>query len=160
MTEKKKFKFTFIDLLVLIVVVAVAVFVGSKLLGFSGGTGNAGETKTFIVSYFFEEVPDYVADVTEVGTLVTDEARKIPLGKVLDVEVGDSYSYSTDKDGNWKVGPRAGFKSVKLSVEVVGEEFEHGVQVQDGKYVVGHSMTIYAGKAKMYGRVSGVEEKK
>ncbi len=163
MSEKKKFKFNIIDAIVLLVIVAVIAFVASNLFGDSiqngSGAADAAKNQTYIMSYFFEEVPDFAAEMIDKGTVVSDEAFGHKLGKLVDVEFGDSVSFAANDQGQIVKSSKEGYKSVALKVEVKGNAFDHGIEVEKIKYVVGHTMTLYAGKAKLYGRISGIEKK-
>jgi len=170
MSEKKKVKFTIVDAVVVVVLVAIIAFVGLKLTGiypssdpndFSSSDNENGDSKeqTYIVSYYFEEVPDFAAKRIKTGDPVTDEVRLHSLGKVTDVEIGPSASYNADSNGVIKKSSKEGYSSVLLSTEVKGSKYKHGVEISKAYYVVGHSMTIYAGGAKMYGKVCSVEKK-
>ena len=111
------------------------------------------------MSYFFEEVPDFAAEMIDKGTVVSDETYGHKLGKLVDVEFGDSVSFAANDQGQIVKSSKEGYKSVALKVEVKGNAFDHGIEVEKIKYVVGHTMTLYAGKAKLYGRISGIEKK-
>lgn len=162
MSEKKKIKFTVIDALVILIIVAVIGFVGYKMLGGNSLTPNVNlgaDTAVYTVEYFFEEVPDFAAYAVKKGDTVTDDVRDHSLGKVVDVEVGDSVSYNADSNGIIQKSSKEGYKSVRLTTEVEAEEYEHGITISQTNYVIGHSMTLYAGNAKMYGRVASIEKK-
>ncbi len=159
MSEKKKVRFTIVDAVVLIAILAVAGFVGVKFLGIGSSGGSGSEAKTFIVSYYFEEVPDFAAELVKKDDDVSDEAKKHALGKVTDVEVGEAAVYCADSAGVLRKSAKEGYRSVKLTTEVEGFETKHGMTVSGSNYVVGHTMTVYAGGAKLYGKVSGIKEK-
>ena len=158
MSETKKIRFTFIDALIVLVVVAVIVFVGYKFFG-KEVAKNTDASTTYKLSFYIEEAPDFAAANIEKGCKVSDEAKKIPLGNASDVTIGDSVFYTTNQDGDVIKSSREGYNSIKITTEVQALETDHGIKVDGTEYVVGHSMTIYAGKAKIYGRVSGIEKK-
>ena len=162
--KEKKFKFNIIDAIVLLVVILVAVFVVSNVFGGTGsenGTNGAQEAKTqkYIMSYFFEEVPDFAVEMIDKGTVVSDEACSHKIGKLLTVETGDSITFIGTDDGKIVKGSKEGYKSVSMTIEAEGKPFDHGIEINKAKYVVGHTMVVYAGKAKLYGRISGIEKK-
>lgn len=157
MPEKKKLKFTVIDAIIVIVILAVAAFVASRFFGKDGASDAV--SATYEISFYFEEVPEYAAVAINEGDTVTDEGTNTPLGEVVSVEVGDSASYASDSAGNICKSSKDGYKSVKLTSRVQASEFEHGVKVSDVRYVIGHSLTLYAGKAKIYGKVAAIEKK-
>ena len=158
MSENKKVRFTLIDAIVVLVIIAVIAFVGYKFFG-KEVVQNQATSDTFEISFYIEEAPDFAVDNREVGSTVTDEAKKVSLGTIKNVETGDAVGFVGTDDGEFVTSSKENYKSVKITAEVNANEFEHGIKVAGNEYVVGHSMTIYAGKAKLYGRVSGIEKK-
>ena len=76
MSEKKKFRFNIIDAIVLIVILAVAAFVvfnvfGEQLQDTVGNSAEDSKSQTYVMSYFFEEVPDFAAEMIEYFYSVT-----------------------------------------------------------------------------------------
>lgn len=163
MSEKKRVRFTVVDAVVLVVIVAIIAFVGMKFAGVSLFTGENGDesmkTNTYIVSYYIEEVPDFAAKQVKTGDPVTDDVRNHSLGKVTGVEIGPSVSFNADSNGIVQKSSKEGYCSVILTTEVEADEYKHGIEISKTHYVVGHSMTLYAGGAKMYGRVHSIEAK-
>lgn len=158
MSENKKVRFTLIDAIVVLVIIAVIAFVGYKFFG-KEVVQNQATSDTFEISFYIEEAPDFAVDNIKVGSTVTDEAKKVSLGTIKNVETGDAVGFVGTDDGEFVTSSKENYKSVKITAEVNANEFEHGIKVAGNEYVVGHSMTIYAGKAKLYGRVSGIEKK-
>lgn len=158
MSETKKTRFTLIDGLIVLIIIAVVAFVGYKFFG-KEVVENTDATDTYTLSFFIEEAPDFAAANIKKGCKVSDEAKRISLGEATKVKIGDSVFYTTNKDGEVIKSSREGYNSIEISTEVKGAETDHGIKIDGSEYVVGHSMTIYAGKAKIYGRVSGIEKK-
>lgn len=153
MANKKKFNV--VDVLVILVIVAAVAFVGIKFLG--GGIGGSGAS-TYELKFFCEEVPDFAADVIKVGDKVLDEQKESDLGVVTKVELGPSYTYTTTDEGEIRCLDKPNYKSVSLTTIVEGEDYDFGMIAGSSKYGVGHSITIRVGKAKIFGRVSGIEK--
>ena len=158
MSENKKVRFTFIDGIIVLVIIAVIAFVGYNFFG-KEVVQNQATSDTFEISFYIEETPDFAAENVEVGTTVTDEAKKVSLGTIKSVEVAEAVSYAGTSEGEIVKATKEGYKSLKITAEVSGNEFEHGIKVAGNEYVVGHSMTIYAGNGKFYGRISGLQKK-
>ncbi len=159
MSEKKKVRFTLVDAVVLIVILAVAGFVGIKFLGIGSAGSGIADTKTYVVNYYFEEVPEFAASVIKAEDPVSDEAKKHALGKVTDVKVDNAAVYCPDASGVMHKSAKEGYCSVYLTTEVDALKNKHGLKVSDTTYAVGHTMTLYAGDAKLYGKVAGIFEK-
>lgn len=151
----KKVKFNFVDVIVVLLVVAVVGFVGLKFFG--GGFG-AGGASTYEVKYLCDEVPTFAASVIKVGDPILDEQKETNLGEVTDVRIGESRTYTTTKEGDVRLVPKEGYNSVEITSIVEGEDYDFGMIAGSSKYGVGHSITIRVGKAKIFGRVSGIEK--
>lgn len=161
MAEKKKFKLNIVDIIVIIVLIAALAFAGYKLFIDRGETTTLdSEELSYTMEFFCEESPDFAVNLVKVGDNLVDEYLDVPLGKITNVEVGPSISYAADAEGNWKVSTKPGYSSIRITTEVSfkGTEYAHGVQIETFKYGVGHSMTFRAGKAKLYGRIAGIEK--
>ncbi len=152
--EKKKFKFNLVDLIVVLIIVAAVAFVGIKFFG--GGVGST-QTAQYKISFMCDEVPSFAAEAIEVGNLVTDDDKNSALGVVEAVNLFPSRTYAQTDSGEFRLAPKEGFNSVEVVSVVTAQEFQHGIMVNASKYGVGHSLTIRVGKAKIFGRVSGLE---
>ena len=152
----KKFKFNLVDAIIVLIVVAAVAVVGVKVAKSGAIQGNSAQ---YEVTYFCEEAPTFAAEIIKVGDKVSDEQKDTDLGVVTNVVLGPSRSYATTDDGDILCKGKEGYNSVEITTTLNGEHYEHGVVVGSSKYGVGHSITIRAGKAKIFGRVSGIEIK-
>ncbi len=152
---KKKFKFNLIDAIVIVVILAAVAFLGIKVFG--GGLFG-GEDEIYVVKFFCEDVPDFAAEVIYVDDKITDEQKDTDLGFVTEVNVGPSQTYVHTDDGQYVLAPRENYNSVEVIGYVRATGFENGIVADGTKYGVGHSLTLRVGKAKIYGRVSGIEK--
>ena len=147
-------KINLIDLLIVLVLIALAAFVALKVVDKS----DEGAALTQVrISFFGEETPDYVANVLENGTTILDSKENITLGTIEDFEIGAPLGYDTNANGEVQQVIRQGYNSVSITAVGTGELTEHGVTIDGVLYGVGHTLTIYAGKAKLYLKVSGIE---
>ena len=158
--SEKKFKFNIIDAIVVLVLTAALCFAGYKLFIEPNSEQNIAQT-TYEVSYFCEEVPVFAANAMFEGDPVSDEYKDVPLGHVTSITLEPSASYVSDAQGNIHMASKEGYQSVKLTTEVTvaGAPYPHGIQIGSSKYGVGHSITLRVGKAKIFGRVAGIEVK-
>ena len=157
MSEKRKVRFTFIDALVILVILAVVIFVGSKFFSSGDTPFGTSSTQECEISFFIEESPDFAATLVKEGDPLTDEARDISLGTITKVELSDSVVYSANDKGEMVKSSKEGYKSVKLTAKLNAEKSTHGIKISGTSYVVGHTMTIYAGGAKLYGKISAIK---
>lgn len=147
-------KINLIDLIIVIILIAVVAFAAMKVLNRGTTDNNLTQVR---ISFFTDEVPDYVTDALEVGTGVLDSSENVTIGTVESFEIGEPLGYVTDTDGEVQAVTRVGFKSLDLNVLADAELSEHGATIDGVLYGVGHTLTIYAGKAKIYLKVSGIE---
>ena len=171
MSEKKKIKINVVDAFVVVVIVAILAFVAFSFVGKNvvknssdQGSSTASESsknkdEEYILTFYVEEAPDFAADNIKVKGLATDNAKSIPLGKIIKVEKAPSVVYTVDAQGNSVKTSKEGYSSLTIKTEIEANEFEHGISVWGVHYVVGTSMTLYADDAIVYGRLSGIEKK-
>lgn len=155
--EKKKIKFNIIDAIVALVIIAAVVLVGMRFISGTPEVIEAKNTK-YKISFFCEEVPSFAAELVKEGEPVTDDDRNSELGIAEKVTIGPSRTYTVNSEGEINIIPKEGYNSVEVTSIVDAQEFQHGIMVNAAKYGVGHSLTIRVGKAKIWGRVSGLEK--
>lgn len=153
--EKKKARFNIVDAIVIAVILCAAALVGYKVIG--GGMSGRNES-TYEMKFMCEEVPEFAASIIQEGDKVVDEQKDVPLGEVTAVKLGDSRTYTTDSQGVVHCQPKPYYNSVELTTTLKAGDYDNGVIVGSSKYGVGHSITIRAGKAKIFGRVSQIKK--
>ncbi len=153
--EKKKARFNVVDAIIVAVIIAAIGIVGMK---FFSDRAKTETTSEYYISFFCEDVPSYAAELIEEGDAVSDDDKKVALGVVKTVELGPSRNYVETAEGELKLTSKEDANSVEVVARVTAKEFEHGITVDAARYGVGHSLTLRVGKAKIFGRVSGIEE--
>lgn len=147
-------KINLIDLIIVLILLALATLATIK---FTSARNSAAQLTEIKMSFYSDEVPEFVTDNLEVGASVLDESKDVTMGVVKSFEVGEPLGYATDTDGEVKQVFRNGYKSVKLNITALGELGEHGATIGGVLYGVGHTLTIYAGQAKVYIKISSIE---
>ena len=147
-------KINVIDLFLVLVVLIACIFIFNKLINPNVTLSQDDITMTFYV----EKAPSYVAESIKVGTEVKDEAKGTSLGIITDVEIGPGYQYVATSEGELVRGYMEGYNSVKVTTQVKGQYTENGVIISGNQYNIGHSLTFYAGEAKLYGTISGASK--
>ncbi len=147
-------KINLIDLLIVIVLVALVAFVALKVVHKDDGQANISPVR---ISFYGEETPDYVANVIEKGTSVLDSKENVTLGTIEDFKIDAPLGYDTNANGEVQQVIRQGYNSISITTTGSGVIGEHGVTIDGVLYGVGHTLTIYAGKAKLYLKVSSIE---
>lgn len=161
MSKNKGVRFTLIDALVALAIIAVLAFVGYSFIKKSPAdtTSVTEKGEKYIMTFYVEEVPEFAAQKVEKGDKATDDVKSIPLGKIIDLKVDEAVVYNTDYQGNTVKSAKEGYNSMMITTEVEANEFEHGLSIWGQPYVVGTTMTMYMGEAKVYGRVYNIEKK-
>ena len=147
-------KINIIDLIIVLVLIALVALVATKVVGRSEAASTLSDVR---FTFYSEEVPDYVVDVLEQGTSVMDSAEKTTMGTVESFEAGEPLGYETDTKGQIQSVTRPGYKSLTITAVGKATLTEHGAEIDGVLYGVGHTLTIYAGKAKLYIKISGIE---
>jgi len=147
--------FNVIDIIIIITIFAIG-FLGYRLV-FAERVDSMSRQETFIMKFYTEEVPDYVANALEIGGRIEDEIRKVDLGTIIDFSISPGFAFTANSDGEVIKAHKEGYSEVEIVSELRGELFENGAIVRGNIYGIGHSFTIRAGNAKIFLRVSGIE---
>lgn len=153
-------KINIIDLLLIIVLVAAIGIFGYKYISKDGGNagGNGSVNGKAKVTFYTEEVSDFVVDGTiNIGDPVIDVNTSTVMGTIVDVKIEKSHSYAADAEGKYILSEKPEHSAVTVVIESDGAQMVNGIKIGSNKYYIGHSMTITAGRAKMYLRVSDIE---
>ena len=150
-------KVSVIDLFALLVIILAAVFLSRGMGVKSIVTPQSAETA--YISFQTEQAADCVVPCLVPGARVMDEARGVALGNIIGTRIAEGYDYNPDEYGNLVVSPKYGYSYVEITSEVKGVMNERGLWVDGNRYIVGHSMSVIAGDAILYMRVSGIEAK-
>lgn len=150
-------KINIIDLIVIILILAVGfTFVSAKFGGKSDNATGAGEE--IILEFSTDEVYDYVLKHVKEGEPLYDADHNIKIGTVKSFKTGPSNTFATTNDGQLVPSPKKGFSSLVIECSAEGAQMkDNGVDIDGVKYGVGHTLTIRAGKAKIYIKVSDIK---
>ena len=92
------------------------------------------------------------------GDPTTETLQNKNLGKVVDIEVGDSISWGFDKDGNQVKSTKEGWSLVYIHMETNGALGPNGINIGGSNYYIGQYITLRVGDSIFYGSISDVEE--
>ncbi len=149
-------KINIIDLFVIVAIVAAVAFVGLRFVNPKVST--VANSDDLVLTFFTEQIPNYVAENIEIGGFVEDEAKGANLGTITNIEVGEGYVFTPDDKGNQVKAYVEGFSSIKITTSAKGQVIENGgFKISGNTYVIGHGFTIRAGKGKIYTRLAGFE---
>lgn len=153
---KKGFKFNVVDVVVILVIVAVVAFVGLKLSG--GLIAMPANMHEYEFTFHSYEVPDYVIDYVKEGAAVCDSSNNDEFGVVESFTTGESEMFVETADGAIVKTAKPDHSSMDLKVVGKGEQTDFGVKFEKGVYGVGHTITIKVGNAKLYCKISGINQ--
>ena len=148
-------KVNLIDLLIVIVILAVAAFVGYRFI-LKDRTGII-TNETVIIEFTSEEVNDFTVARLEAGVPVMDYDENNYLGTMIDFRLGEPANFDVDEYGETVRLSRPDCKSVVLTAEAAGTLDGNGVVIGGARYGIGHSMVIFAGDCKLFGKISGID---
>lgn len=143
-------KINLVDFLIILVIIFAVIFLALRIFGIFGGRSN--EEVPVRITIVATEVPDYVIDYIVKGEEVWDFGDDIVMGEVEGFEVGDPQGYFYDLNGNMQHIKKEDHSSIELTLIGEAEIDENGAIMEHVTYGVGHSLTLFAGKAKKIGR--------
>ncbi len=153
-----KKKFNFIDILILIVLVAGLFFGFRKLKSSKPAATEGSSSQKILISYYIEEVPDFVAQSIEKGDLVKEEVQSSSFGSVVDKSVDKSVFWARDNEGNLFKSSKEGYKSMTLTMEAEGLIGQQGVTIDKASYYLGQTASLFVGKTRLEnGRISDIK---
>ncbi|MGI5978033.1 MAG: DUF4330 family protein [Oscillospiraceae bacterium] len=147
-------KINLIDLIILLVLAALIVTVALRVVKNREETSSI---QTVRITFYAEEVPDYVPQAMVKGASCSDVTENSDLGTLDSFETGEPLGYVTNTKGQVEAVVRQGYNSLSFTSIAEGEAIDHGVKINGVTYAVGHSLTVYAGKAKVYCRIKAIE---
>lgn len=157
-------KISIVDVLIVLVVLGAIAGVGYKLTRSQIGVGTAFTKPDKIeISFYSDEVPEFVAKAISNGDLAKDFDRNVVYGKVTKVEVGNSVSWTSNEKGQLVQSTKKGFSSVKVTVEGEGiyrdGKSSSGVVFGSADYYTGRTTVLLAGNATFQCRIYDIKKK-
>jgi hypothetical protein len=147
-------KVSLIDLFAAVVLCAVFYVVFTAMR--AGDRLDMGYEQPVVITFFSPVAHDFVANTFQTGVSVTDSERRIPLGYVTDIRVGDSIFFMADRQGNEVASHREGYASVFVSSRVTGRMTDGAVVLGGVVYAVGDEVYIWAGDTWLIMNISNI----
>lgn len=147
-----------VDIIIVLVVLLALGGVGYKLTRTNAPTPFA-KQDTISIDFYFEEVPDYVADYIKPGMTVRDIQKGFVIGTVKSISVDKSVVYAVADTGEIKVSTKPGYKSIRMTVEGTGKFSETGVTFGSSEYYTGKFYEYGIGDYSIYGRMGTMKKK-
>lgn len=148
-------KISIIDIFIILVIISV-VLVAYFKFGNKSYSGVREKEQLVHMKFFTPEVEDFTLIVEE-GDNVVNETNGSNLGKVVEVNIGDSLVISPDSEGKLIPSAKEGYSSMEITSEVMGRITEGSVVVDGNIYSSGSEIVIRAGDAKIFLKISDIE---
>ena len=143
-------KINIIDLLVIIVILAAVCF---ALFRYVLPDKDKGPEQACEMVLYCHDAPRFTAEQVKVGDTVWDQGTDTDLGTVKSVEILPLMETSAGPDGTSVTAESDWLVSVVLVLDSKGVKDEHGIKINNVLYASGHTMTVFAGEAKLYLKV-------
>ena len=143
-------KINIIDLLVIIVILAALCF---ALFRYALPKNDKAGEQAFELVLYCHDTPRFTAEQIKTGDSVWDQSYDVELGTVKTVEILPLMETQAGPDGKTVTTESDWLVSVILTLDSKGAKDEHGVRINGSLYGSGHTMTVFAGEAKLYLKV-------
>ena len=146
-------KINIVDLLIVIVIIAALCFVVFKYVLPQKDNGPVEKCEMVL---YCHDTPKFTAQQIKEGEKVWDQALDVDLGIVKSFEIMPLYETVVGADGQTHAVESDWLCSVRLVLDCEGVMDEHGIKIDGELYGSGHTMTVFAGEAKMYLKVQEI----
>ena len=143
-------KINIIDLLVIIVILAALCF---AVFRYVLPDREKGSEQACGMVLYCHDAPRFTAEQVKVGDTVWDQGTDTDLGTVKSVEILPLMETQAGPDGKTVTTESDWLVSVVLVLDSKGVKDEHGIKIDGTLYASGHTMTVFAGEAKLYLKV-------
>ncbi|MCL2577401.1 MAG: DUF4330 domain-containing protein [Defluviitaleaceae bacterium] len=157
MLDKKGRLFGKVSVVDLFAVVVIAAIIAVVYFNVGGRSHiNPGTEQPVLITFFNPALHDFTANAVEIGAVVIDDVNETFLGRVVDVEIGESVSFMPDIHGIETASPMEGHSSVYITSRVNGRISDGAVVLGGNVYGIGSEVIIWAGRAKTMLHISDV----
>lgn len=154
----KKFKLNIVDFIIIAIIVFAVAFFCVKFIGVRNSDSYTAPTAKVRITFYCEECPDYVPANTHVGDSLYNLTDLLEMGTIVDISVDDSVLYVETDSGEVVKTSKEGYSSITIVSEMSNAVLvEHGIQADTSIIAPGHTVTVYAGQGKYFGKISAIE---
>lgn len=150
-------KISIVDILVVIIIVGVIGGLYYKF-GKSSTVTPFTKTDTVQVTYYHEDVPNYIVDNISIGDIVKDRVQNVDLGKVVNRIKGSDISFNADSNGVVVVSQKPGYSSITVTSEGKGIYSSAGVTFGGVEYFINKQIELRVGKTVYYAKISDIKK--
>ena len=152
-------KISIVDILIVAVLLAA---IGGVYYKFGRSKTATPFTKsdTIEVSFYIEDIPDFVANSIKEGDLVKDRVNNVTIGKVTNVKVGPDIIFFPTSEGQVISSSKPGYASVQFTATGQGIYSDTGSSISGMEYYINKQFELRVGKVNIYPRISSIEKAK
>ena len=151
-------KVSIIDILIVLIVLAAVAGVAYKFTK-SKTASPFVKLDNLEIKFYQEEVPEYVAKAVKRGDLAVESEQNSVFGRVTDIKVDKSVSWSQTPIGEIIQSTKPGYSSVLITIEGKGIYGDSGVRIGNADYYIGRTTLLKVGNAIFYGRIYDIRKK-
>ncbi|MDR0273219.1 MAG: DUF4330 domain-containing protein [Clostridiales bacterium] len=148
-------KVSVVDLFAVAVISAVIAVVYFNFGASGRHVVSAGQTVE--ITFYNPALHDFTVNAIEIDAPVIDDVNGTFLGRVVDVDIGESVNFMPDVNGIEVASPMDGYSSVYITSRVNAGISDGAVVLGGNVYGVGSEVIIWAGRAKTMLLISNVE---
>ncbi len=153
-------KISIVDIIIVVIIVAAIAGLYYKF-GKSGTVTPFTKTDRIQISFYHEDVPNYIVNSIKVGDAVKDRVQSAAFGKVTKVDIGADIFYGLAETGRTVIASsRPGYSSVTITVEGDGIYSANGATYNGVEYWIGRAVELRAGNTLFYPKVSDIKKVK
>lgn len=150
-------KISIVDIIIVIIVIAAVAGLYYKF-GKSGTVTLLTKTDKIQMSFYHEDVPNYIVEKIKVGDIAKDRVQNVVFGKVTDVKVGPDIYFNPSASGETVASSKPGYSSITVTVEGQGIYNPTGPTFGGVEYYIGKQVELRVGIADFYPRVSDIKK--
>lgn len=150
-------KISIVDIIIVVIIIAAIAGLYYKF-GKSGTVTPFTKTDTVQVSFYHEDVPDYIINKLKVGDVVKDRVQNVVFGKVTDIKVGPDIFFNPSATGQTVSSSKTGYSSITVTVSCQGIYSSTGATFGGVEYYVGKQVELRVGIADFYPKVSDIKK--
>ena len=142
-----------VDLIIVLVIIAALCFAVFKYVLPQKDSGPV-EKRELVL--YCHDTPKFTAGQIKEGSKVWDQSGDVELGTVKSFEIMPLLETVAGQDGQIHSVESDWLCSVRLVLDAEGVMEDHGIRIGGSLYASGHTMTVFAGEAKMYLKVQEI----
>ena len=152
-------KISIVDVIIVVIIIAAIAGLYYKF-GKSGTATPFTKPDTIQMTFYHEDVANYVVNAIKVGDVVKDRVQSAYFGKVTDIKIGPDIFFNPNASGQTIASSRPGYSSITITVVGQGSYTETGSTFGGVEYYVGKQIDMRAGVTFFYAKVYDIKKVK